>query len=55
MVISRWGNDCLKFNILEIKFELKEFVVEIVLECVILEINFSEEGIVDYVKMFFSE
>ena len=49
------GNELPKFNSPESKAELKAFAEQITQECCIPEINFTEEGIAQHIKTFFTE
>ncbi|XP_067034448.1 uncharacterized protein [Acropora muricata] len=55
LATKKWGDKLPKFNSPESKAELKEFAEQISPECGIPEINFTEEGIAQHIKTFFTE
>ena len=55
LATKKWGDKLTKFNSPESKAELKAFAEQITQECGIPEINFTEEGIAQHIKTFFSE
>lgn len=55
LATKKWDDKLPKFNSPESKAELKEFAEQISPECGIPEINFTEEGIAQHIKTFFTE
>ncbi|CAH3013848.1 unnamed protein product [Porites evermanni] len=55
LATKKWDDKLPKFNSPESKAELKAFAEQITQECGIPEINFTEEGIAQHIKTFFSE
>ena len=55
LATKKWGDKLPKFNSPESKAELKAFAEQITQECGIPEINFTEEGIAQHIRTFFSE
>ena len=55
LATKKWGNKLPKFNSPESKAELKAFAEQIIQECGIPEINFTEEGIAQHITTFFNE